>query len=456
MRHVYNYWILFLFVLLENLTFSISAPFQFAIAVLEYIFLLCTYIKNSKLGIMYFVSFTLLCYGYDNYDAFEQLPMNFWGIRVGFSLNILFAFVFSTFFLFKKRIYTLSKNSSFWIFLFLFIWGIVRGGFCVLSGCVYGDNYLTDILRYLPAFFFIVLLLSLSADNALLIIKKVIVVSAVSTLVAWLFSARMQYGVEEYTAMSAFNFILPVCVCLFFKMYSPLLRVILILITFIPIFCGITFISGKSIILFFILLVWFLIKYNRFGGVTYFILLLLLINMNYILTIGVEYFSEISPNTAFKFSQISNVFDTDITLLVADTSSMGNLIAELWTVFEYVRHNFLTCFVGDGFGAGVPDILGYLSPFVYNGGYSELCLARNNFYGMHLPLTELFLKFGLIGLCGYIYILKKNFSMTNVSLFVFSILLFLTFYVSKEHFLLALLFYKVGVSGISIVKNKQL
>jgi hypothetical protein len=143
---------------------------------------------------------------------------------------------------------------------------------------------------------------------------------------------------------------------------------------------------------------------------------------------------------SYKFSQIYfSILDLDINSIAGSNSSVGNIFAEARTIYFYFLNNPFFILFGMGFGSGIPDLFGYLAPGAGESAYAGVDLLRNNYHKMHLPIFEIFLKTGFLGLFIYIracwYYLRKG---KKYWLFVF--LFFFVFYVTKELMLLTVFF----------------
>ena len=88
--------VLFVFVTLEVLLFGTDAVLQALVSILEYAFVALALLRNRKIGLMYFLSFSLLSMGAWTYVLPGAAPANFWGLRLSaFSVNTWFTlFVF--------------------------------------------------------------------------------------------------------------------------------------------------------------------------------------------------------------------------------------------------------------------------------------------------------------------------------------------------------------------------
>ena len=90
-------------------------------------------------------------------------------------------------------------------------------------------------------------------------------------------------------------------------------------------------------------------------------------------------------------------------------------------------------------GGAIKDSYGYLFPWVDAGGYGTNNYIRNQFFKMHLPIIEIFVKLGFLGVIFFSYMIKevlKEKSFINLMIFI---MLFFVFYTSKENLLLTLI-----------------
>lgn len=143
--------ILILFAIFEVLLFNSSNIIKLVVSTIEYLFVFFVFIKNCKIGILYFFSFLILSIGFGNYAGFEDGVSNFWGLRFfGVSFSIVVLMIFSLI-IFSKNIYDSFRFNSFSLFLFLFItYGFVNGVINVVFHLSYLDNFINDSMTYIP------------------------------------------------------------------------------------------------------------------------------------------------------------------------------------------------------------------------------------------------------------------------------------------------------------------
>lgn len=440
----YRFEVLFFFVLLETLMFEGNVVLQTLIAILEYIFLLVVALKNLRIGILYFCSFTLLTFGWGNYFDID-LPNNFWGLRIGsFSVNILFSAFLALLCLIKnKGNIVFLKNKIHLFFLCFIIYSAIVGFLNVLYGINYIDNFINDLLTYFPFFLYIIFLAELNNIQLITLLRNVIILSVISLIFSYIFNKKSIYAENYFLLSTAIYLILPVLILLTKKLYSYALWMILIFIIYSFIVLGEYFISGKVIILYLMLLCWLCWYYKKLRYLLLFPIICILLNIPVILRFFMEFFSE--NIISYKFSQIYDVvINFDLHSLAILPSSISNLIAEGLTIFYFQKEHLFYLLFGGGFGFGVPDVFGYLTPWAGASGYAEIDLVRNNFFKMHLPIYEVTLKGGYIFLFPYILILIDTLKSRNIYLFTFGLLFFLSFYVTKEMLLLTLILLQIA------------
>jgi hypothetical protein len=133
--------------------------------------------------------------------------------------------------------------------------------------------------------------------------------------------------------------------------------------------------------------------------------------------------------------------------LSSTPTSVGNIIAEAQNITQYFFNVPIISFTGLGFGGGAPDLFGNLTPMAKPGmGYAEIDAVRNNFFRMHLPIFEFFLKIGIFGGAVYIYISMKKFLEKNIFSFYFFLVFFTVFTNNKEMILMGLFFLNLSLS----------
>lgn len=439
--------ILLLFMLFEVFFYNTKNILPYFITILEYAFVLISIILNKRIGIMYFISFTLLSFGGWSYINIDSMPNNFWGLRFfGVSFNILFSIAILQFFL--KDIKSLFKNESYdnLFFTIFIIYSSIIGLIYSSLSVNYFDNYINDLLIYSPYFIYIIFINFLDYNSLNKIFVYGVYVTIFSMILSFMFDIKYEYGSGyKFVLMNSFAFLIPFSVFFLYKEMNKQLYLLFSMIVLFLIITGNIFVSGKLIVIFFITLFWLGFKNKRIFTIVCTVMFLFIYNSEFIFSYLIEFFSD-SVIISYKFSQIFDVFTKlDIDIIASTRSSMGNLVAEAKTIFYYFTENsnihFL--FFGKGFGGGLPDTFGYFTPFAGDSGYAAHDAIRNDFVRMHLPLYEIILKTGIFGFSFYFTLLYKTFNKIKILSFIYFILLFTVFYVSKEMLLLTLLTMKL-------------
>lgn len=448
----YRYEVLLIFVVFEVLLYDSSSIFQYLITIAEYFFVAIFIVLNRKVGIMYFISFTLLSMGAWSYITQETNPGNFWGIRIfGFSFNILFSLLILIYCLLKSNIRFKIPNLRFdekflTIFiLYSFLVGLV---FTALS-INYADNFLSDVFVYFPFFIYLYYLSILSPSNMLMIVRYCVSVTVSSMILSFFTNNTFQYGTGFYFVLiNSFGFIVTFAIFFIKGLYSRVHYFFLITTVIALLASGKIFIGSKTIVVLFVALLWVGLKYKKvmLGVLAFFIFGFLYLDT--IISL-IEQF-DASVMLSYKITQVFEIFkDVDLETVASTPTSIGNIIAECKTTFYYLWQNKLFFFLGKGFGGGISDVFGYLEPMAGPlNGYKYEDAIRNDFVRMHLPIYEIFIKSGIVGLCLYIILLIKAFTNRKQISFVYFILIFMVFYNTKEMMLLTLLFMKLEKKSI--------
>ncbi len=435
--------ILLIFILLENAFYEKMPNVQLIISLIEYLFVLFVFVKNKKVGVSYFICFTLLSLR-KGLASDVDVSNNFIGVRLFFfSFNILFSFFLSLVILysFKFQLFVskLKSFSFYWIFV---IYSLLIGIFFTIINVNYADNFKMDLLTYIP--FVVYFIICSILDKYLInnILKYCIILSVVSYCFAYVFDARFLYSVNFYLANNTCSYILPIALILLSKYYNKYLSLFLIFILLFFIIAGEYFISGKTIILFFGLFLWWITANKKLIFFLFIPLILLVFNLSEILTLCIDFFKE-DPIIRSKFAQVKMMLEiSDLYVFAGGDSSIANLVAELLTVIQNFVNEPILFFTGKGFGGAVHDTFGYLAPFAGTSGYNIVDLGRDQFMKMHLPYLEVCIKGGISLFVIYLISLWKSFCNRNVFSGLYFFMLLTVFYVSKEYLLLTILFFE--------------
>lgn len=452
-RYLFNFTLV-IFGFFEVIFFNVSNSYVSIVTILEYFLCFVVLLLNYKIGIKLFVSFTLLSLGVNNF--FDNPPVNFWGLRIGnISFNIVFSIFVSLYVVFKIILKEKIdfETSPYYKFLNVyFIYSLILGIFSVGTLINYQDNFISDLMTYFPFFIYVPLIYKLSFKDCEEIFISTFITSIIMLWFAYFGDKTYSYGNSMYLVQNTIgNLILITSILIRKKIGNPLFLFCILSLIYFSI-SGSLFISGKMWIVF---IIYFLILslINK-GNISKKLIILLSIfliffNKNFIFDTLIEFFD--GNTISFKLQQIKMLTEmVSISYISGTETSIGNVIGEIITVFNYYRSHPMFLFFGQGFGGGVPDDLGFLKKWVNLLGYSAQDLARNNYYKMHLPFTEILVKGGLFLSFLYLYLFKTIFKSIDGNkngyaiIFFFMYLMF--FYVSKESLLYSMLLYKLMYS----------
>lgn len=440
--------ILILFCLIEVLFFD-DKEFQLFFSIFEYLFCSFLILTNLKKGIVYFLSFTLLSLGIGNFYG-ENLPNNFWGIRIGnFSFNILYSLfiLIYTIVISNKPIKFLNFKYSFFykFILILFFYGLFRGVVSIVFNELYLENFFNDLMTYFPFFIYFFLLSQLNDSDYECIFFSTFIASFFLLIFAYVFGRTFEYGNSSFLVQNTIcNVILIVFFILRKKLNLKLFIVMLIVFLFF-ITKGLIFLSGKVIITILVYFVFLLLKNKSFRFIFIPTLFLFLFKFNDIINYLIDSFY--GNVISFKLEQIKSLVNiSSIEFISKSHNSVGNLVAEIRTSVEYFSDNIVLFVSGEGFGGGIPDSLNLLKPWTKLAGYAEIDGVRNNYYKMHLPITEMFVKGGMFLVVLYIVVLYLILKIKHEYKILFFFMFFLFFYISKENLLYTMLIYNILIN----------
>lgn len=436
-----NFIILFLFVFFEVFLFEGNVNAQFAITTVEYLFLTFTLFRNIELGISYFVCFTLLALGQETQMQSDAISLNFFSVRLGgFSVNTLYSILLLFYSLIRKRgSVVIVKDINFYFFSLFFCFSFFTGIVNLAINNSYIDNFIKDFFTYFSFFVYIYILYILNEAHLKKIVKYGVSLTCISILLSFIFNKFVgnKIGYGSYVLSNSFMYILPVLLVFLRKEFSKIEYLIYASIFIFALVKGSYFLSAKNILTVIFVLTWIALNSKKSKGIYMSILVILIFSIIPVFNFFIYYYQ--GTFIAFKFSQILDVFlVSDVTSLASKETSMGNFIAETVTLIGYLTDNLVFLFIGKGFGAGIPDLYGYLASWAGNSGYAEHDLIRNDFHKLHLPILEVFLKTGLLGIFFYLYMVSSLFFSKNKYSLFYLIMVLTAFYITKEHFLLTL------------------
>ena len=438
----FSYLILFLFVLLEVIFFESNSIINTIISYAEVLFILIVFLLNPKIGIMYYLSFNILTFGEWSHVMQEANPQNFYGIRMfGISVSTLLGFILYLFLFFNSKVKfkDIVNEFEFKLFHYFILFTFIIGTINVLLGNNYFDNFISDIKTYFPFYFFAYFVFYIKPANCLKVLKYSFSLTFISFLLSFILEKRFYYDSNNsYLLMNSVSYLFPVFFILSYHFFN---KIISALIFFSMIYFYVTFnffLSGKIILIFVCTLIWIIsLKMNKK------ILLILLIILVPNLTLTIPYIldntSILPAIISYKLIQALSIFNIDFFVLANTQTSIGNIVAEVITSFENLSNNPLSFVFGYGMGGAIKDSFGYLFSWVDAGGYGTNNYIRNQFFKMHLPVIEIFVKLGIVGVIFYSYMLNEVLKKKSFVGFMLFIMLLLIFYTSKENLLLTLI-----------------
>ena len=440
--------IFYLFVIFEALSFKIDNPY-FTLLVTSFFYLWVIYfvLKKTESGLIYFISFSLLSLNMSNFLGLEgDLPFSFYGARLfNISLNFWVLIIIAFFLILKnKEKYKIRLKPIEYYLIIFCIYCIVIGLVSVVSNENYFDNFMKDFTTYFVIFPYIIIFKNINYHKLIDLLPHLVFSSFLLFIVSFSLGAYRQYAVgEDLLLINTFSSALIFALFFIKDRIKSWHFYFLALVYFYFVSQNLIILGGKTFVFFFLYILW-LFRY-RLSVFKLLLFGLIMISIPFILAYIRSYYGE-GAAIANKVGQIQLIYQiTNLEIIALHRSSIGNIAGEFLTMVDFFSKNPIKLLFGGGFGAAIPDSLGYLSWWAGNYGYAEIDFVRNSYHKMHLSFYEFILKGGVLFIMPYIYfVIKAFFSKTNWS-FLFFIFFLLMFSVSKEFILLSLLFYYLGI-----------
>lgn len=412
---------------LELLNYSLKDT-QYSIVVLatQILFISLLHLKSLKLGLKALIFATLVGFGKWVYLLTDNNVNSFLTFKL-FGISVVFYF-FIFHLLCQKEKHRINRI----LFLLSFII-IIYSTLLLTTGVVYEDNFISDLKSFVFFILFILVIKTLNSNEIREILIASIDASAFMLVAALLFEFRFEYGDygTGYIPINAISFFSPLLILMpliSVSNVSFIRRLFWALTCLYVLLFDDLFISGKFLILalFSFLL---LLRYGSNRKLVLFFVILL-VGARPIIKV-------VDPIAEYKLAQVLSLAKPSNYYNVMKThTTVGNLLSEIDNIFRQPNKIYLIS--GKGLGGGISDENGYLQQFAGTGGYSVWDAKRNNYFKMHLPVSEIIVKFGLIGLIAYIVLIFKIIKNKNMSLERLLLLpcLLTVFYISKEYLLL--------------------
>lgn len=425
-----GFYVYLLFAVLEMLNANIGITYvKLSSLALQVILLFCalmfSFHEFRKLLIFAF----LICYGKWFYVQGGTEFLSFLGIKVlGVSLSFLLLMLSS-----------LGRGISLNRTLLLVVGSLVFSTILSYSE-LYLDNFFKD-LKTLS--FFIIGFLTLkkiSHESKYELLYRAIDISILMLFTSHLLGLTFNYAPgRSYLPVNSITFFTPsiLLFALFSNSISVTRRLMWIIGTLVPIVIGQYFWGGKSLIMLILLIPLILVSVKPRN----FYLLLFLIYVGSSLFLRFERDAILE----YKLRQVTSIFEIDnLEAVKKSHTSVGNVLAEMDNLS--LVSNKLKLAFGSGLGGGMQDQNGYLEQYSGEGGYSLNDKQRGIYFKMHLPLTEVMVKLGLIGLFFYLSVFFKigRSSKKSIESWITFLSVALVFYVSKEMIVLTLISFSLA------------
>lgn len=395
----------------------------------QIIILLIIPLYSIKLGLRNLIFLTLVSFGkwvyIDDVLAASFLTKKFAGVSIVLYLFVLYIL---------PIVRSIRYNRYFVIFMVV----TLLYSICLLaSSSVYMDNFLADVKTLVFLFLFLAVAQVLSSNEIHEVVIAAIDISMAMLLCASIFRLRFEYGSgHEYLPINSLTFFLPIFIV------SPLLDIMnvsiirKILWSVASLYVLLTddvFISGKFVALSVLAIILLILKPKK---------RIISVVSVFIIVVALPLVKVIDPISAYKIEQVTSLTSVSkYNIIMSSHTSAGNIISEFDNIFK--QRNKFYLMVGKGLGGGISDLNGYLKQFAGTGGYSPLDKLRDNYFKMHLPASEIIVKFGLLGFIFYIVFLSRYIAsdMIGICGVLLVSCLLTVFYISKEYLLLTSLLF---------------
>lgn len=440
----------FILSIIEILSFISTSEIQILCSIVQYLIISALLLYNFQFGLKIFFGLSIVSFGAWSVTDEFAIPYSFLDLRLGFiSFHVLYMiFIFG----YKLILDKFRFNYKFNIFHILLIISFLIGVIQIARDINFIDNFANDIKLVFTFFLIYILSTKLSRADSIEIIKSSIIISLLLALISIQFNIRFDYGSDNlFLPISGISFFLPLFLLIRFYDNSLKNRIIQLL-SLIILFSGSFFISGKALILFFLAICFYLVRFfHRKKSKHPFLILFTCIFSFYLLFSGVfDLLDNVvikNPIVQYKFNQIKLIFNTSLYLISNSPTSIGNIFAEVSTIISIAKENILFALFGNGFGGAVYDKLGLLEVWAFRDGYNVISPIRDSYYKMHLPMSEIMVKSGLFGLVFYFSQFRKYITKYDFYEFLLISSLLLVFYVNKESIILTFILLRLNTSS---------
>ena len=436
-----TYIICLIFITIEVMLYNSSSVFLVASTIIAFLFILYNFILDKKVGLTYYIAFTLLSFGSWSYIITET-PNNFWGLRFfGISLNISISLALLAFILLGKQKIIDSKylKKQYLLYVYLFFIGFV-GLINTAIGVNYTDNFFADLSFIITIIVYNFFISIFKKEELFSLFKGLILISIYGMILSYILGVKFEYAEGfSYILINALGFIIPFSFFLFVNYYSKKTNIFISVILLYLIFSGSIFMSGKLMVISIISFLWVILKYKK--NVKLYASLILALSLSTVLSSYLDSYINSNAIIKYKSEQIRGGI-LNVNQTTDSKGSFGNILAEFNGINEHFNDNFYLYLTGKGIGAGLPDYKGLLSRVAGSGGYKIDDLSRNDFHGMHISFLDVFLKGGALWGLGFLIFTFRYFNSKDVSSFILFVMLFTVYYTTKEMLLLTFILYR--------------
>ena len=455
----YKMEILVIFVFIEVVFFNSNSNLEIYFTLSFYLFLILLLFYNKKVSLLYLFSFSILTLGEGNYQDVNSRIYNFFGLRMfdisfQFFVILLFTLVF-----FVKSKFSFIRALKSEVNKFIFIYFIIClpiGLYNLIIGANFLDNFFVDIRYIIIIFIFIFLIDNLKKVELELLIDNSICATAFMILFSILFQKYINYSTDNFVLQNSLIPIYPFLTVISLLSKNVKKIIFNFAVLFVLLYQGLFLISGKFIVLIILVSIWAFIHSKEYKMKVSVLLVFIIVFIN--LDNLIEIFDTIGIRTySNKLTQIStflkNIINFNLINFANSDSSIGNIFAEIVSVYYELKKSIINIILGRGFGAGVSDYTGFLAPLAGNGGYSDISISRDNYFKMHLPMIEYVLKGGVFIFILYLKVLFTYFQNNSFYSLISFCLLFSVFTFTKESVLLTLIFTKITQFNLFKIEN---
>lgn len=444
------------YVALECNLHRFPVPVQYAVAGLEVAAVLSFFLFSRRNGIILFFLFSLLGLG-ELYNISDLEIISFCNLRLGpISCNVFLLFLLALFCL-NRGIITIFTSNKLIVFLLCFL-GISMGVGLInlFTGENIASNYFTDLQLLLPLIPAWLLIDNLKREDLEFMLRCLLFGTLLMYICNIAFDVVREYGGQEYLRENAVSFyFFPLLVFMAFaRLLSKWKALIVLAIYLFLLSSSYIPLMGKQVVILFLVVPFCLLSLlPGQAKLKVGVIVLALVCLPLLILLGefvADLFWELNPDnvTRYKINQLLRLHERQISIERAaeqDMGSMGNLVAEFFTIIANNNQQPVYWPLGRGLGGAMHDTYEVLVRMAGKGGYPEAAADVDAYLKPHLPFLYILLKGGFLGALFYLLCLKKLFFSRSLFFCLAGIVFFFRFMMSKEQIYFFLLLIAYGV-----------